>query len=165
MVIKAQGEYDPEVIKNPKLASYFERPLIVSPSEILEGKRLGICRDFGFLLEWSLNKIKSPNLDAKPSFKRSQFFEKSFQVTTVVGRRYDLSRDDFSSGHLWVRVITFVKDRDGKLSQRAIDLDPTWHTDGFVPLMRRNLTPKDDKLEEMLKVCSEVEDCILDNAR
>ncbi len=161
LVIKYQGSYDHMYFYNREV---FSRPILLDPSDVLEDAQNkgigGVCRDFAILFKWALNKVKFPHPNSVPQDYGHDYLDRVFQVQSLGGTGYDLYRDSFTAGHAWIRVLVPIYEGKRGYRVRALDLDSTWYTDGFTPVMRRNLRPSDEKLREMVGHCQDVLECV-----
>lgn len=152
MVVKYQGEYDYDNDGNPGGGGLFTSPkdIILKADEQGAG---GVCRDFAKLLYWSLQQVQRPE-GATSSFNALD--TNSFSVSSKMGAG---SVDGKGYAHAWLRI-NLPHRRNGHLEFERFDIDTTWYSKRFTPLLPRHQGWSDQNLSRMQSQCRRVKECV-----
>lgn len=152
LVARNQGHYDSENIGALKFQT---------PGNLLNRVdnmgTAGVCRDFAALLQWSLMQVYRHPSSTGPALGPTDF---SSEVVTgaIPGRR---GWED-TQHHAWIRIN--LPQFDGQLLDgfHHFDLDTTWYSEQFSPLMPRRSALSEENRTKALGQCEQIQACLLE---
>ena len=152
MTIRYQGKYRNDKNGKAKGGGIFTSPRDIIIQADKEGAA-GVCRDFAKLLYWTLMQVQRPKGE-KSNF--SQLGKNSFSVDFIVGFG-KVNANKY--GHAWLRV-NLPHKRNGFLEFERFDIDTTWYTKRFTPVMPRHQGWSNKNLKKLHNQCKKIKECL-----